>query len=75
MSCQGRVEFYDSQKPMGKDYICGLCSCMVPTIGSYVNIQKVNWKVVGVSYAVDNAGEPTEVGLRANVELLKCTED
>jgi len=58
-----RLEFYRR----GRDLITTLYGYTVPREGEYINIEKAQYKVVYVSWAIDT--DPFQ--LRANIELEK----
>lgn len=65
-----KIEFYER----GRGMIDALRSAAVPRKGEYVNIAKQQWRVVYVSWAVDE-DRPWGKDLRANVEMEKVPDD
>ena len=58
------IEFYE-----GKEYVAVAYGSMVPPVGSLISIRKKTWRVVRVTYALDNADESPGKMMRANVDL------
>ena len=65
-----RIEFYER----GKGMIEACRGSVAPRAGEYVNIAKEQWKVVYVSWAVDQAPSGAKE-IRANVECEKAPND
>lgn len=63
---QTRVEFY---RKGGGLIIAVVGTSAVPRKGEFINIGKKNWKVVAVTWAVDQPGGTLKPRLRANVEM------
>lgn len=60
------VEFYRK----GGGLIVAVKDCAaVPRAGEFVSIENVTWKIVRVTWAVDQPGLPIPHMLRANVEM------
>lgn len=66
MSKDDRIEFYD----MNQVFIAGVNSSIVPHIHSLINIRKQTYRVISVSYTLDNADDYGKC-LCANVYLRK----
>lgn len=66
-----RVEYYngDAKHPM-----VSIESSIVPTVGSFVSIEKVTWIVKSVTFAVDYSASAHKEH-RANVTLEKCNDN
>lgn len=60
------VEFYD-----GAHLIAQAWSSMVPPIGAKISIRKEVWVIQRVTYALDNADDLHERGMRANIDVLR----
>lgn len=65
-----RVEFYRR----GGGLIASCTSAAVPRQGEYVNIEKRQWRVAYVAWALDTDAS-NRPALRANVELEKVADD
>ena len=64
------VEFYD-----GDHLLAQAWSSMVPPVGAKISIRKKVWTVQKITYAFDQADNPFERGMRANVDLGKVPID
>ena len=58
------LEFYD-----GKNFVAVAYGTMVPPVGSLISIRGETWRVVRVTYALDNVDDPAVKRMRANVGL------
>ncbi len=63
-----KIEFY-----IGKSdkYIVSLEDSAVPRKGEFINIKKITYEVMHVTWAVDYANDNLKILIRANVELMK----
>ena len=61
-----RIEFYGGTRGL----LTVVKSAMVPPLGAMVSIEGMRWKVISVTYAVDNSDAPKgEQVMRANVDV------
>lgn len=67
-----KIEYYDADAKPGRDLVATVSSAMVPLVGSSISIRQRAWKVVSVTYALDDADDPTMERMRANVTLRAC---
>lgn len=62
-----KIELYEGN---AEKHMAVLDDGAVPRVGEFINIRKVTWRVVRVTWAVDDADGPWgSAKLRANVEL------
>jgi hypothetical protein len=68
-----RVEFCTKGSRKNLAVLSGVGA--VPRQGEFVNIRGETWRVVRVTWAVDQADKIGETELRANVELAKASSE
>ena len=59
------VEFYDGRHRIGQ-----VLSSIVPPVGAKISIRNQVWTVRRVTYALDQADNQYERGMRANVDVV-----
>ncbi len=64
-----KIEFYIGSSSKS---IVSLTDSAVPREGEFVNIKKITYEVLHVTWAIDHCDKLTEKLLRANVELKKA---
>lgn len=60
---------------LGDQVLMRLDSAMVPREGDLINIQKVTYTVIGVSFSVDQAADPFLRQMRCNVIVELASHD
>lgn len=62
-----RVEFYNA---VTDKIVASVESSIVPKADSHISIRKVVWRVLSVTYALDNTDPGEQPRMRANVDLV-----